>query len=130
MYVFIVYALVPHYSAPSKVWFSENFFWILSMFAIVNTKQKNLIFFKIDDFFYLLPVRANLLSGTYIFSLKIFFYTECKKLKRIFSFWNMFLKNKKRVNWSNNIVKTKKCTISFEIGIFHTFLKSCFNMRQ
>ena len=54
-----------------------------------------------------------------------------QKIKEDFiSFRKKILKNKKRVNWSNNIVKTKKCTISFEIGIFHTFLKSCFNMRQ
>jgi hypothetical protein len=40
-----------------------------------------------------------------------------QKIKEHFiSFRKIFLKNKKRVNWSNNIVKTKKCTISIEMG--------------
>ena len=45
-----------------------------------------------------------------------------QKIKENFiSFRNIFLKNKKRVNQSNFIVKTKKCIINIEIGIFVLF---------
>jgi len=108
-----------------KIWFSEIFFWILNMFAIVSSLQKKiLIFIKIDDFFYLLWLKLI------YYQVQNFFAEKLQKIKENFiSLRIMFLINKKRVNWSNNIVKTKKCTISIEIGIFCTFLKSCFNMR-
>ena len=52
------------------------------MFAIVSSLQKKSIFVKIDDFFYLLWLKL-IYFQVKIFSLKNFFYSECKKLKRI-----------------------------------------------
>ena len=86
------------------------------MFAIVSTLQEKIS--KVDCF---LPftVSSKFTFRYKHFSLKIFSNSECKKLKKILlAFEICFQKIKKRVNWSNNIVKTKKYTISIEIGIF------------
>ncbi len=125
-----MYDATPLIQPHQKIWFSEFvFFEFLTCLPLWVFCKRNFNFSKIDDFLYPLPVQVNLLSGTNIFSLKNFFLFYMQKIKENFiSFRNMFSKNKKRVNWSNNIVKTK-CKISIEMGIFRTLLKSCFNMR-
>jgi hypothetical protein len=99
----------PCYSAPSKNLVLRFFFKFLSFSPlwVLGKKNFNLVP-KLTTFFYPVPVQANLLSGTNIFSLKNFFLFWIQKIKENFiSFRSIFQKNKKRLNWSNNIVKTK-----------------------
>jgi len=95
---YLTLTIQPH----KKIW-TEIFF--INTFAIVSFFQKKFkFFFKIVDFFY--PFRQIYFQVQTFFRLKIFFLNA--KIKENFiSFLNMFLKRKKRLNRSNNIVKTK-----------------------
>ena len=103
MFIFTL-TIQPH----QKIWFSEIIFFT---FKRLSVRVSSIFTFRYKHFFLL----------------KIIFLFWMQKIKKNFEI--CFWKITKRVNWSNNIVKTKKCTISIEIGIFWSFLKSFFNIR-